>query len=169
MESESERKGTEKGGKTPMALHPTAQRVQDRLGELGLDAEVRELSDSTRTAAEAAAAVGVEVGQIVKSLVFVDDAGPLLCLCAGDRRVDLAKLGANVRQARGDEVREATGFAIGGVPPVGHGRPVRTVVDASLRRFETIWCAGGTPHAVFPVGTEALIQAIPDAEVREIS
>ncbi len=152
-----------------MGLHPTAQRVQDRLGELGLDVEVRELSDSTRTAAEAAAAVGVEVGQIVKSLVFVDGAGPLLCLCAGDRRVDPARLGADVRQARGDEVREATGFSIGGVPPVGHDRPLRTVVDVSLRRFETVWCAGGTPHAVFPVATEALIEAIRDAEVREVS
>jgi len=139
------------------------------LRELGLDVEVRELSDSTRTAAEAASAVGVEVGQIVKSLVFVDDGGPLLCLCAGDRRVDTAKLGGNVRQARGDEVREATGFAIGGVPPVGHDRPLRTVVDASLRRFDTVWCAGGTPRAVFPVGIQMLIDAVPDAEVREVS
>jgi prolyl-tRNA editing enzyme YbaK/EbsC (Cys-tRNA(Pro) deacylase) len=139
------------------------------LRELGLDVEIRELSDSTRTAQEAADAVGVEVGQIVKSLVFVDGDGPLLCLCAGDRRVDTAKLGEDVRQARGDEVREATGFAIGGVPPLGHDRPVRTVVDTSLRRFETVWCAGGTPHAVFPVETEALIQAIPAADVREIA
>ena len=152
-----------------MALHRTAQRVQDRLPELGLTSEVRELADSTRTAQEAADAVGVEVGQIVKSLVFVDAAGPLLCLCAGDRRVDVARLGESVRQARGDEVREATGFAIGGVPPLGHEQPVRTVVDSSLRRFETVWCAGGTPHAVFPVETEALIAAIPLSEVRDIS
>ena len=150
-------------------MHPTAERFQARLRELGLDAEVRELADSTRTAREAADAVGVEVGQIVKSLVFVDQQSPLLCLCAGDRRVDTEKLGTGVRQAKGDEVREATGFAIGGVPPLGHERPVRTVVDASLRRFETVWCAGGTPHAVFPVATEALIAAIPDAEVREIT
>ena len=150
-------------------MHPTAKRLQARLHELGLDAEVRELSDSTRTAQEAADAVGADVGQIVKSLVFVDGDGPLLCLCAGDRRVDTAKLGDGVRQARGDEVREATGFAIGGVPPLGHERPVRTVVDESLRRFETVWCAGGTPHAVFPVATEALIAAVPDADVREVS
>ena len=101
--------------------------------------------------------------------MFVDHESPVLCLCAGDRRVDTEKLGARVRQAKGDEVREATGFAIGGVPPLGHDRPVRTVVDASLRRFETVWCAGGTPHAVFPVATEALIAAIPDADVREIT
>ena len=152
-----------------MALHSTAQRFQERLRGLGLEAEVRELADSTRTAQEAADAVGVDVGQIVKSLVFVDHTGPLLCLCAGDRRVDTAKLGHGVRQAKGDEVREATGFAIGGVPPLGHDRPVRTVVDASLRRFETIWCAGGTPHAVFRIETKVLIGAIPGAEVREIS
>jgi prolyl-tRNA editing enzyme YbaK/EbsC (Cys-tRNA(Pro) deacylase) len=152
-----------------VALHSTAQRFQERLRGLGLEAEVRELADSTRTAQEAADAVDVDVGQIVKSLVFVDDTGPLLCLCAGDRRVDTAKLGNGVRQAKGDEVREATGFAIGGVPPLGHDRPMRTVVDASLRRFETIWCAGGTPHAVFPIETKALIGAIPGAEVREIS
>jgi prolyl-tRNA editing enzyme YbaK/EbsC (Cys-tRNA(Pro) deacylase) len=150
-------------------LHPTAQRVQDRLTELGLEAEVRELADSTRTAQEAADAVGAEVGQIVKSLVFVDGEGPLLCLCAGDRRVDVAKLGEDVRQARGNEVREATGFAIGGVPPVGHEQALRTVIDASLRRFETVWCAGGTPHAVFPVRTEALIAALPAGELRDVS
>ena len=150
-------------------MHPTAQRFQDRLRELGLEAEVQELADSTRTAQDAADAVGVEVGQIVKSLVFVDETGPVLCLCAGDRRVDTDKLGQNARQAKGNEVREATGFAIGGVPPIGHDRPVRTVIDASLRRFETVWCAGGTPHAVFPVATEALIAAAPDAQVREIS
>jgi prolyl-tRNA editing enzyme YbaK/EbsC (Cys-tRNA(Pro) deacylase) len=150
-------------------VHPTAQRLQDRLHELGLDVEIRELSDSTRTAQEAADAVGADVGQIVKSLVFVDDDGPLLCLCAGDRRVDTAKLGEGVRQARGSEVRDATGFAIGGVPPLGHDRPVRTVVDSSLRRFESVWCAGGTPHAVFPVETEALLAAVPDADVREVT
>jgi prolyl-tRNA editing enzyme YbaK/EbsC (Cys-tRNA(Pro) deacylase) len=152
-----------------MELHPTARRVQERLADAGRDVEVRELADSTRTAQEAASAVGAEIGQIVKSLVFVDGNGPLLCLCAGDRRVDPAKLGDDVRQARGDEVREATGFSIGGVPPLGHDRPLRTVVDESLRRFDTVWCAGGTPHAVFPVETEALIRALPGADVRDVS
>jgi prolyl-tRNA editing enzyme YbaK/EbsC (Cys-tRNA(Pro) deacylase) len=152
-----------------MALHPTAERLQQRLYDAGLDCEIRELSDSTRTAQDAAAAVGVELGQIVKSLVFVDEAGPVLCLCAGDRRVDVAKLGPGARQAKPDEAREATGFAIGGVPPLGHDGPVRTVVDASLRRFQTVWCAGGTSNAVFPVGVEALIAALPDGDVRDIS
>jgi len=150
-------------------VHPTAQRFQAQLHELGLEAEVRELSESTRTAAEAAAAVGVDVGQIVKSLVFMDGDEPLLVLCAGDRRVDVDKLGADVRQARGAEVREATGFAIGGVPPLGHDQPMRTVVDESLRRFETVWCAAGTPNAVFPVETNVLISTIPQADVREVS
>jgi prolyl-tRNA editing enzyme YbaK/EbsC (Cys-tRNA(Pro) deacylase) len=150
-------------------MHPTAQMFQERARALGLDIEVHELSESTRTAREAADAAGVEAGQIVKSLVFVDGEGPLLVLCAGDRRVDTAKLGPDVRQANGREVREAAGFAIGGVPPLGHDKPIRTVVDASLRRFATVWCAGGTPNAVFPVGTEALIEAIPDADVRDVS
>ena len=127
---------------------------------------MRELADSTRTAADAAAAVGCEVGQIVKSLVFRRGEEIVMCLCAGDRQVDTKALG--LERADAETVREATGFAIGGVPPLGHDRPVRTVVDASLRRFETVWCAGGTPHAVFPVATEALIAAIPDADVRDI-
>ena len=152
-----------------LAVHPTAQKLQQRLHEQGLDVEIRELSDSTRTAQEAADAVGAELGQIVKSLVFVDGDGAVLCLCAGDRRVDTGKLGEGVRQAKADEVREATGFAVGGVPPLGHDRPVRTIVDESLRRFETLWCAGGTPHAVFPVETEALLAALPAAQVRNIT
>jgi prolyl-tRNA editing enzyme YbaK/EbsC (Cys-tRNA(Pro) deacylase) len=150
-------------------MHPTAQMFQERARALGLEIEVQELSESTRTAQEAADAVGVEVGQIVKSLVFVDGEGPILCLCAGDRRVDTAKLGPDVRQANGREVREAAGFAIGGVPPLGHDKPIRTVVDDSLRRYDTVWCAGGTPNAVFPVATEALIAAIPGAELRDVS
>ena len=150
-------------------MHPTAEMFQERARALGLEIEVQELSESTRTAREAADAVGVEVGQIVKSLVFVDGEGPILCLCAGDRRVDTAKLGPDVRQANGREVREAAGFAIGGVPPLGHDEPIRTVVDDSLRRYDTVWCAGGTPNAVFPVATEALIAAIPGADVRDVS
>jgi prolyl-tRNA editing enzyme YbaK/EbsC (Cys-tRNA(Pro) deacylase) len=149
-------------------VHPTAQRLQEQLHELGLDVEVRELSESTRTAADAAAAVGVDVGQIVKSLVFMEGEEPLLVLCAGDRRVDVDKLGPQVRQARGSEVRDATGFAIGGVPPLGHDRPVRTIVDESLRRFDSVWCAAGTPNAVFRVDTHALISTIPQADVREV-
>jgi prolyl-tRNA editing enzyme YbaK/EbsC (Cys-tRNA(Pro) deacylase) len=150
-------------------VHPTAQKLQERLHEQGLDVEIRELSDSTRTAQEAADAVGAELGQIVKSLVFMDDGGAVLCLCAGDRRVDTAKLGEGIRQAKPDEVRDVTGFAVGGVPPLGHDQPVRTVVDESLRRFVTLWCAGGTPHAVFPIETDALLAALQEAQVREVT
>jgi prolyl-tRNA editing enzyme YbaK/EbsC (Cys-tRNA(Pro) deacylase) len=143
--------------------------VQGRLRERGLDVEVRVLPDSTRSAPEAAAACGCELGQIVKSLVFVVDGEPTMVLCAGDRRVDEEKLGARVRQASADEVREATGFAIGGVPPLGHDRVLPTVVDETLRRFETVWCAAGTPNAVFETGLEPLLAGLPDAEVRDVA
>jgi prolyl-tRNA editing enzyme YbaK/EbsC (Cys-tRNA(Pro) deacylase) len=143
--------------------------VQERLRARGLDVKVRELPDSTRTAAEAAAAVGCEVGQIVKSLVFVADGEALMCLCAGDRRVDPAKLGNGARPAKADEAREATGFAIGGVPPLGHDRELSTVVDESLRRFATVWCAAGTPHAVFEAPLGALLRAVPRADVRDVA
>jgi prolyl-tRNA editing enzyme YbaK/EbsC (Cys-tRNA(Pro) deacylase) len=147
-------------------MHPTAAKLQSRLHQRGLEVEVRELPDSTRTAKEAAAAVGCEVGQIVKSLVFVRGDEPVMVLCAGDRRVDAGALG--LRAATADEARAATGFAIGGVPPLGHERELPTLVDESLRRFETVWCAAGTPHAVFEVATEALVAAIPAADVRPV-
>ena len=151
-------------------MHPTSLKFQARAAAQGLAVTPVELSDSTRTAEEAAAAVGCELGQIVKSVVLVDAAGePVLCLCAGDRRVDLERVGEGVSMARGKEVKEATGYAIGGVPPVGHDRPLRTVVDASLRRFETVWCAAGTPHAVCEVELEALLRAIPNADVRDVT
>lgn len=150
-------------------LHRTAAKVQERLRERGLDVEVRELADSTRTAADAAAAVGVEPGQIVKSLVFVSPVGgTVLVLCAGDRRVDVSLLDEGARTATADEVRAATGFSIGGVPPIGHDRTLRTVVDESLRRFDDVWCAAGTPNAVFRVRTNELLAAIPAPEVRAV-
>jgi prolyl-tRNA editing enzyme YbaK/EbsC (Cys-tRNA(Pro) deacylase) len=145
-------------------VHPTAAKVQARLAERGLDAEVRVLPDSTRTAAEAAAACGCDVGQIVKSLVFVVDGTPTMVLCAGDRRVTAVE----GRPATADEVRAATGFAIGGVPPLGHDTDLPTIVDVSLRRFERLWCAAGTPHAVFETSTHDLLAALPDAEVRAV-
>ncbi len=170
-------------------MHPTATKVQERLHARGLDVEVQVLPDSTRTAAEAAAACGCDVGQIVKSLVFVRgedpvprdapaepahpslsgsvEPTPVMVLCAGDRRVDAKRLG--LRPASADEARAATGFAIGGVPPLGHDRELETIVDASLRRFETVWCAAGTPHAVFSVSTEALFSALPSASVADVS
>jgi prolyl-tRNA editing enzyme YbaK/EbsC (Cys-tRNA(Pro) deacylase) len=148
-------------------LHPTAAKFQSRLHALGLEVEVVMLPDSTRTAPEAAAAVGCEVGQIVKSLVFMRDEEPVMVLCAGDRRVASERLG--LRTARAEDARAATGFAIGGIPPLGHTRPLETLIDTSLRRFATVWCAAGTPHAVFEADTEALIAAIPGGVVLDVS
>ena len=148
-------------------MHPTAARFQQRVHERGLDVEVRVLPDSTRTAGEAAAAVGCEVGQIVKSLVFMRDGEPVMVLCAGDRRVAAGRLG--LRAASADEARAATGFSIGGIPPIGHDQPLETLIDGSLRRFATVWCAAGTPYAVFEADTETLIGAIPGGAVLEVS
>jgi prolyl-tRNA editing enzyme YbaK/EbsC (Cys-tRNA(Pro) deacylase) len=142
-------------------MHPTAARVQERLAERGLDVEVQVLPDSTRTAAEAAEACGCEVGQIVKSLVFVVDGEPTMVLCAGDKRVTEV----DGRPANADEARAATGFAIGGIPPLGHDTELPTIVDESLGRFDRVWCAAGTPHAVFETDLDALIAAMPDATV----
>jgi len=116
------------------------------------------LGDSARTAREAAAALGCQVGQIVKSLVFLRDAQPVMVLCAGDRRVDAGRLG--LAAASAEQTRRATGFSIGGIPPLGHDIDLETLIDASLRRFPTVWCAAGTPHAVFEVPTETLIGAL---------
>src|SRR5689334_5232690 len=148
-------------------MHPTAIRVQERVRERGREVSVQVLPDSTRTAGEAAAAVGCEVGQIVKSLVFIRGDEPVIVLCAGDRRVADRRLG--LRAASADEARAGTGFAIGGIPPLGHERPLETLIDESLRRFDTVWCAAGTPHAVFEAGTEELISAIPDGTVLDVA
>jgi prolyl-tRNA editing enzyme YbaK/EbsC (Cys-tRNA(Pro) deacylase) len=147
-------------------LPRSARRVQEALHALGLPADVRELDASTRTAPEAAAAVGCELGAIVKSLVFrgTDSGDPVLVLVAGDNRADEARIEAEVGEAVGradaDWVREVTGYAIGGIPPVGHPAPVRTLVDEDLLRFELVWAAAGTPRAVFPVAPAELARAV---------
>jgi prolyl-tRNA editing enzyme YbaK/EbsC (Cys-tRNA(Pro) deacylase) len=145
-------------------MHPTAAKVQERLRARGLDVEVVVLPDSTRTATEAAAACKCEVGQIVKSLVFILDGHPTIVLCAGDRRVNRI----DGRPASAQEARQATGFSIGGIPPLGHDSDLPTVVDESLRRFDRVWCAAGTPHAVFETGVEELLAALPDASVQAV-
>jgi len=140
-----------------VTLPRSARRVQAALRELGLDAQVVELADSTRTASEAAAAVGCELGAIVKSLVFrgAESGKPVLALVSGDRRADegaLARaLGEPVERADADWVRDVTGYAFGGVPPVGHPAPVRTLIDDGLLRFHVVWAAAGTPRTVFPI------------------
>jgi prolyl-tRNA editing enzyme YbaK/EbsC (Cys-tRNA(Pro) deacylase) len=148
-------------------MHRTAARLARRLEQRGLQVEVRRLSDSARTAQLAADALGVDVGQIVKSLVFMHADDPVLVLCAGDRRVDAERLG--LVPARADQVRTVTGFSIGGVPPLGHETELPTTVDQSLRRFDVVWAAAGTPHDVFAVETEALIRALPGARVANVS
>jgi prolyl-tRNA editing enzyme YbaK/EbsC (Cys-tRNA(Pro) deacylase) len=123
-------------------------RVQAALQAIGVETRVVELPQSTRTAAEAAQAVGCEVGQIAKSLVFTGaDGDAVLVITSGSNRVDEKRLG--LQRANADFVREKTGYAIGGIPPVGLATPLRTLIDEDLLRFERIWAAAGTPNAVF--------------------
>ncbi len=117
-------------------------------------ADVREFEASTRTAADAAAALGCAVGAIASSLIFMADDGPVLIVTSGAHRVDLALVATatgltGLRRATADEVRRATGQGIGGVAPIGHPAPVRTFVDADLARYAQVWAAAGTPHTVF--------------------
>lgn len=146
----------------PSPLSPAAQRVQAALAGLGLSLEVVELPASTRTSQEAAAAVGCEVAQIAKSIVFRAAASnrPVLVIASGVNRVSegsvAAALGEPLAKADADFVRARTGFVIGGVPPVGHlERPV-TFVDEDLFAFQTVWAAAGTPHAVFQLKPDDL-------------
>jgi len=150
-------------------------RVQQILRQSGLDITVVELEESTATAPEAAAAVDAPLGSIVKSLIFMAAGEPLLVLVAGDRMVDrkrIAKLlglsKKRVRIARPQEVEAVAGCSPGGVPPVGHLRPLRTLIDRSLSRFETVWAAAGAPNAVFPIAYTDLL-ALTDGEVVEIT
>jgi prolyl-tRNA editing enzyme YbaK/EbsC (Cys-tRNA(Pro) deacylase) len=142
----------------PLA-HPAIIRVVEAAARKGVTLAVTTFEESTHTAAEAASALGVELGQIVKSLVFVDDGneGPeaIIALVSGPNRVDLARLAAvtgaaDVRRATAREANALTGFVIGGIPPIGFGRPVRVVMDPDLGRFPVVWAAAGIPTAVFP-------------------
>lgn len=145
------------------AVSASTDRVQAALSRAGSSSRVAFLEASGRTAAEAAAAIGIELGQIVKSLLFEADREPVLLLVAGDRMVDPAKVAAatgrsRVVMASPERVREATGFAIGGVAPLGHPRPLETHVDESLQRFEVLWAAAGAPDAVFETSLDELLQ-----------
>jgi prolyl-tRNA editing enzyme YbaK/EbsC (Cys-tRNA(Pro) deacylase) len=141
--------------------HPGIRRVLDAAARKGVTLEVTVFDQSTHTAADAAAALGAELGQIVKSLVFVAPGTdgvlePIVCLVSGPNRVDLARLAAvtgerDVRRATAREADELTGFSIGGIPPFGHVNPARVVMDPDLGRFQVVWAAAGLPTAVFPV------------------
>ena len=145
-------------------LPRAAAAVVDAARTLGLELDVHEFPDGTRTAADAAQAVGCQVDQIVKSLVFVADSEPVLVLTSGGNRVDVVKVGkersaAVVRKADASEVRAATGYAIGGTPPFGHARDLAVLVDRDLTGFEVVWAAAGTPRHVFPIAPADLLRA----------
>lgn len=143
-------------------MKAAVRRVVDALASEGLQIEIKEFAESTRTAAEAAAAIGTTVPRIVKSLVFVAGDEAVLVLTSGSNRVDTAKLetllGCSIGRADADRVREATGFSIGGVPPLGHSQPLRVYVDRDLLQFDVVWAAAGTPYAVFPIEPHRLVQ-----------
>lgn len=144
-------------------LKPGALKVQAALAALGIDRTVVELSRSARTAREAAEAVGVRVAQIAKSLVFTSDGSPILVVTSGENRVDERKLarltGGRIRRADPDTVRQATGYAIGGVPPIGHPTRLPTYVDRDLLGHPLVYAAGGAPECVFPLTPEELVRA----------
>ncbi len=146
-----------------MSLKAAAARVQDALAAQGVDLHVRQFPASTRTAAEAAAAIGCEVAQIAKSIVFraVESGDPVLVVASGVNRIDEARVAALIGQpiGRADAgfVREATGYAIGGVPPVGHARQPITVIDRDLLDLVEVWAAAGTPNAVFALTPQQLV------------
>ncbi len=146
----------------PNDLRDSAQRVQDFIIGEGFSFEVKELPGSTRTAQEAADSIGCSVAQIAKSLVFREKATqePVLVIASGVNRVDVAKIktatGLALGKADGTYVKEKVGFAIGGIPPVGHKAPLKTILDPDLKQYEVIWAAVGTPFAVFQLKPDDL-------------
>ncbi len=158
-------------------MHRNVELVVADLTERGADparvARLQVLPEAATTAAAAAAALGVEVGQIANSLVFDADGAPLLVMTSGAHRVDTDKVAAlvgaaAVRRAKPEFVRAATGQAIGGVAPVGHPAPVRTLVDRTLATFAEIWAAGGIPHAVVPLTYDELLK-VTDGEPADVA
>jgi len=158
---------------TRSPLSPSAQKVQDILAAGGFDCKVIEFVDSTRTSAEAAERVGCSLGQIVKSLIFQGAVSgkPILVLTSGANRVNEALVsqyaGEAIRRADPDFVRQATGFAIGGVPPLGHASPMETYLDEDLLQYPSLWAAGGAPSAVFEL-TPAELPQITSGNVRKV-
>lgn len=143
-------------------LSPRSRLVQEALRAAGIPGEIVVLPDAASTAPLAAAALGVEVGAIANSLVFWSDGGPLLVMTSGAHRVDTTALAGrlgreSIVRATPEQVREATGQAIGGVAPTGHPAPLTTVVDEALAAYPEIWAAGGTPHTVFPLTFDQLV------------
>jgi prolyl-tRNA editing enzyme YbaK/EbsC (Cys-tRNA(Pro) deacylase) len=154
-------------------LSASARKVQETLKAMGFACEVVELPDSTRTAVEAAQAVGCQVGQIVKSLIFKgrQSGKPVLVIASGPNRVNEKRVGElfgePIEKANADFVRQHTGFAVGGVPPVGHLEPLQTFIDEDLLQYDEIWAAAGTPHAVFCLTPKDLM-AMTSGEITSI-
>jgi Cys-tRNA(Pro) deacylase len=149
---------------TDRTAHPNVERVVAAARTAGVEIAVQQFPEGTRTAQDAAAAVGCEVGQIVKSLVFVADGRPVIALVSGTNRLDTARLASTVgatvvRRADGNEARAATGFAIGGVPPFGHGQPLDVVMDRDLAAWDRVWAAAGLPDVVFEISPAELERA----------
>jgi Cys-tRNA(Pro) deacylase len=146
------------------ALHPNAVRVAAAAQERGLDIAVRTFPEGTKTAADAAAAIGVDVGQIVKSLIFAVDGEVVVAYVSGSNQLDEKKLakaagGAKAKRVDADVVREATGYPIGGVPPFGHATALRVFVDEDLLRYDEVWAAAGTWNDVFALAPTDLVRA----------
>jgi prolyl-tRNA editing enzyme YbaK/EbsC (Cys-tRNA(Pro) deacylase) len=144
-------------------LSPSAQRVQDVLAAAGLATAIIEYDTPARTSAEAARVLGCAVGQIAKSLVFRAVSGrPVLVIASGANRVDETKVAAQIGEAVGKAdaafVRESSGNAIGGIPPLGHAQPLTTLIDRELLRYDIVYAAGGTPHAMFPLRPTDLVR-----------
>ena len=153
-------------------MHPNVERVLTAARELGLDIEARAFDDSTRTAADAAAAIGVELGQIVKSLVFAVDDQPVVALLSGDNMLDEGRLvaaagGRSSARMDAKAVRAATGYPVGGVPPFGYPTALPVFADVDLLRYDEVWAGAGTPHVNFRVHPKALVEAV-DATVCEL-
>ena len=145
-------------------MHRNARAVVEAGKALGLDIHPRDFADGTRSAADAAMAIGVDLGQIVKSLVFAVDSEAVVALVSGDNLLDEKKLAACAGGTRAwredaDTVREATGFPVGGVPPFGHREPLRVFIDEDLLGYEELWAAAGTPHCNFAVTPTELVRA----------
>ena len=147
-------------------MHPSTQKVAHAAAALGLNIEIVTFEQSTRTAEDAAAAIGCEVAQIVKSLVFTAADQPLIVLVSGSNQLDTGKLATllgigkkRVKRADAEVVKTATGYSIGGVPPFGHASVLPVYVDQDLLRYEVIWAAAGTPNTVFAITPEELLRA----------
>jgi prolyl-tRNA editing enzyme YbaK/EbsC (Cys-tRNA(Pro) deacylase) len=149
--------------KTIENMHPNGVKVRDALRAAGVDTDIVETLEGSPTAATAAAQLDIEVGQVCNSLLFNADGGPLLILASGGHKVDVNRVAAelgfdSVHRPDADFVREFTGQPIGGVAPLGHPTPVRTVIDTHLANWDTVWAAGGHPHYVFPTSFDELVR-----------